>query len=98
MSIADIQEHVKELAAILPETTIEKRMLYLMSEVGELAREVLKLRELQNQEGSDRALDSVGMEMYDVVWNICDLANKLGIDLQYSFDRKAQLNEQRDWH
>lgn len=98
MSIADLQEHAKELAAILPETTLEERMLYLMSEVGELAMEVLKLRELQNQDDSDRILDSIGMEMYDVVWNICDLANKLGIDLQHSFDRKAQLNKQRDWH
>jgi NTP pyrophosphatase (non-canonical NTP hydrolase) len=35
------------------------------------------------------------MEMYDVVWNLCDLANMFDIDLEESFARKVELNNSR---
>ena len=41
---------------------------------------------------------SVQMEMYDVIWNICDLANLLSIDLEASFAAKIEINKTRKWH
>jgi hypothetical protein len=32
-----------------------------------------------------------------VVWNVCDIANRLGIDLDDAFQRKAALNSARTW-
>lgn len=37
MTIHDLQQHTRSLAANWPHTTPEQRVLYLMTEVGELA-------------------------------------------------------------
>ena len=37
----------------------------------------------------------IGHEMFDVIWNICDLANLLEIDLEESSREKRDLNNQR---
>ena len=31
--------------------------------------------------------------MFDVIWNVCDLANKLNIDLEKAFKRKMKINK-----
>ena len=31
--------------------------------------------------------------MFDVIWNICDLANKLEIDLEKAFEEKMMINK-----
>ena len=36
-------------------------------------------------------------ELFDVIWNVCDLANLLGIDLDSVSDRKMSHNEHRVW-
>jgi NTP pyrophosphatase (non-canonical NTP hydrolase) len=35
--------------------------------------------------------------MYDVVWNVCDLANIRGVDLETAFARKAAVDKEREW-
>jgi hypothetical protein len=45
-AIKELQEHAKELAQILPAITVEQRVLFLMTEVGEVAREVCGYRAL----------------------------------------------------
>jgi NTP pyrophosphatase (non-canonical NTP hydrolase) len=37
------------------------------------------------------------MEIYDVVWNLLDLADMAGVDLEEAFGKKARLNESREW-
>ena len=95
MAIKELQERAKELAQTLPEVTVDQRMMFLMTEVGEVAREVLKLSGVGKD--ADEVKERLGMELYDVVWNICDLANMLGIDLEKSFAMKTEINRQRDW-
>jgi NTP pyrophosphatase (non-canonical NTP hydrolase) len=96
-AIKELQEHAKELAQILPEITVEQRMLFLMTEVGEVAREVLRLSRAADQANADAIKADLGMEMYDVIWNICDLANVLSIDLETSFAAKIEINKIRKW-
>jgi NTP pyrophosphatase (non-canonical NTP hydrolase) len=35
--------------------------------------------------------------MYDIVWNIIDLANKLNINLENAFEKKIEINKHRTW-
>ncbi|HDR3403502.1 TPA: pyrophosphatase, partial [Bacillus anthracis] len=39
----------------------------------------------------------IGLEMFDVIWNVCDLANKLEIDLEKAFEEKMRINKKREW-
>ncbi|MNC73916.1 MazG nucleotide pyrophosphohydrolase domain protein [compost metagenome] len=68
-------------------------MLYLMTEVGELSQEVLSVSFHPDAEKKE----NLGYEMYDVVWNIFDLANKLDINLEDAFNRKKEINDNRNW-
>ena len=96
-AINEIQEHAKELAQTLPDVTIEQRVLFLTTEVGEVALEVLRLSRASNQANTEVIKANLGMEMYDVIWNICDLANMLSIDLELSFAAKIEINKARKW-
>lgn len=96
-AIKELQEHAKELAQLFPENTVEQRMLFLLTEVGEVAREVLRLSGSADQAQIDAIKADLGMELYDVIWNICDLANMLGIDLERSFAAKIEFNKTRKW-
>ncbi|EJQ94913.1 hypothetical protein II1_02454 [Bacillus cereus MC118] len=35
--------------------------------------------------------------MFDLIWNVCDLANKLEIDLDEAFQEKMEINRDRVW-
>jgi NTP pyrophosphatase (non-canonical NTP hydrolase) len=97
-AIKELQEHAKELAQVLPEITAEQRVMFLMTEVGEVTREVLRLSRSADQASADAIKADLGLEMYDVIWNICDLANLLGIDLETAFAAKIEINKTRKWH
>lgn len=76
----------------------EERFLYLVGEVGELAQAVSRLRLGTGIDGdSIEARAEVGAEMYDVIWNVCDLANILAIDLDAAAAAKAEFNRRRVW-
>ena len=44
-----------------------------------------------------RAREDLGMEIYDVFWNLYDLAEISGVDLEDAFAEKAKLNRERSW-
>ncbi|GAA0402489.1 MazG nucleotide pyrophosphohydrolase domain-containing protein [Paenibacillus motobuensis] len=95
MNTAQFQQYVREYSKEKGFETsgIEQRMLYLMTEVGELSKEVLEV----SFDPAAEKKENLGFEMYDVVWNIFDLANKLGIDLDQAFKKKMEINEKRTW-
>lgn len=95
MNTSEFQQYVSEYSKIkgFDTSTIEQRTLYLMTEVGELAKEVLSVSFHPDAEKKE----NLGFEMYDVVWNIFDLANKLGIDLDQAFKQKMEINDKRTW-
>jgi NTP pyrophosphatase (non-canonical NTP hydrolase) len=97
LTIAELQRQLRQLNDAKGfEITLEQRLAYLMTEVGEVAREVLKL---SRTEGADveATVEALGMEIYDVVWNLLDLADMAGVDLEEAFGKKARLNESREW-
>jgi NTP pyrophosphatase (non-canonical NTP hydrolase) len=72
-----------------------RRMVMLLGEAMELADEVIQLPAEGN--GDKESLQRVGDEMYDVRWNLCDLARLTGIDLVQAAAEKRLINEHRTW-
>ena len=100
MNIKSFQDDVKRLSQHLDTKSPEQRILYLISEFGELADEVIELR-AANPDTSPEVIKNIkkriGLEIYDVIWNAVDLANMLDIDLEDSFKEKIAINEKRKW-
>ena len=105
MTVESLRRQVRELKADKGfDITLEQRLAYLTSEVGEVAREVLKISRDGNKDAGEMAAEEVasvrenlGMEIYDVLWNLLDLADLAGVDLEDAFERKARSNEGREW-
>jgi NTP pyrophosphatase (non-canonical NTP hydrolase) len=77
------------------ETTPRRRMAFLLEEAIELAEEVL----LVPASGPpDPALQQrLGREIYDVLWNACDVARLTGVDVVQAAIDKRQVNATRVW-
>jgi len=97
MKISEIQEHAEDLCRKNGwlDRTPDQRFRYLISEVGELSNDLIKLNQ-SNQE-LEKLKQKIGHEMFDVIWNICDLANLLEIDLEKCASEKRDLNNKRDF-
>ncbi|PDY45993.1 MazG nucleotide pyrophosphohydrolase domain-containing protein [Bacillus pseudomycoides] len=92
MKLSEFQQYVANFSKEkgFADTTIEKRTMYLMAELGELTEAVLRRND-------DNIKREIGLEMFDVIWNVCDLANKLEIDLEEAFQEKMEINRDRKW-
>ena len=99
MTIGDIQHQARDLSARQgwANTTIEERVTFLIGEVHEMAEEALLLAAQDNSEDQAATRTRLGLEMYDVVWNLCDLANIAGVDLEAAFASKHAINARRTW-
>ncbi|HEU5140064.1 MAG TPA: MazG-like family protein [Bacillales bacterium] len=95
MKISELQKHVAEFSKTrgFDQNSVEMRMLYLTSEVGEVAEEVLRV--VENHHLANKA--NLGMEMYDVIWNLLELANQLDIDMEKAAEQKIEINKDRVW-
>ena len=95
MKLSEIQQHANDLCTKngWNDRTIDQRMLYLLTEIGELSSELIKLK--QNESELTILKRKIGHEMFDVIWNICDLANLLDIDLEKYASDKRDLNIKR---
>lgn len=96
-SLIDIQRQASDLAKAQgwSQKTPQERLLYLTAEVGEVAQGVIRLQ--RSECASDDLKRDLAMELYDVIWNVCDLANILGLDLEDAARRKTQINQTRNW-
>ena len=97
MRIKDIQKDALALRQKhgWKERNPSQRFRYLVSEIGELSKGLLKLE--WDDVDRNEAKREIAHEMYDVVWNVCDLANQLDIDLEEYFQEKKELNLKRKW-
>ena len=97
--IRDIQEQARELrrAQGWDDRSVERRALYLVTELGEAVTEVLSLVGSDSPADTEQAKTRLGAELYDIVWNLCDLANLVEVDLEAAFEEKASRNRERRW-
>ncbi|PFA15986.1 pyrophosphatase [Bacillus cereus] len=93
MKLSEFQQYVSNFSKEkgFADTTIEKRTMYVMAELGELTEAIIKRNDNKD------AKREIGLEMFDVIWNVCDLANKLEIDLEEAFQEKIEINSGRVW-
>ncbi|PFN05805.1 MULTISPECIES: MazG nucleotide pyrophosphohydrolase domain-containing protein [Bacillus cereus group] len=93
MKLSEFQQYVSNFSKEkgFADTTIEKRTMYVMAELGELTEAIIKRNDNKD------AKREIGLEMFDVIWNVCDLANKLEIDLEEAFQEKIEINRGRVW-
>src|SRR5690625_3980531 len=98
-TMKDLQEHVEALKQRQGwrDKSLELRALFLMSEIGEMAKELLALK-WASAEDAERIRRRLGMEMYDVMWNLMDLAMLAEVDLDEAFATKAEVNKRRQWY
>ncbi|MBO1002167.1 MazG nucleotide pyrophosphohydrolase domain-containing protein [Pseudogracilibacillus auburnensis] len=98
MNIKELQQYVSRFCDEkgFEGIPLETRVMYLISEIGELTDDLLEIKgaTTEKQEVIKR---NIGHEMFDVTWNIFDLANKLDIDLEAAFKEKMNINENREW-
>lgn len=78
--------------------TIQTRTLYLMTEVGELAKEILSISFNPTEEKVLQVKENIGLEMYDVIYNVLDLANQMEIELEEACRKKMEINKRRIWY
>jgi NTP pyrophosphatase (non-canonical NTP hydrolase) len=99
MTIQELQEQVRALTAAQgwTNTTLEERLGFLRGEVEELADEVLLLAGLDDPAEQAAVRVRLGYEIYDVMWNLCDLAGLAGIDLEAALTAKHAINQHRQW-
>lgn len=99
MHIHEIQQDALDLCQRhnWPDRNPSQRFRFLISEIGELSKELLRLEWEPNAEELATIKGNIGHEIYDIVWNLCDLANQLEIDLETAFQEKRAINEKRQW-
>lgn len=99
MHIREIQQDALDLCQRQnwPDRNPSQRFRFLISEDGELSKELLRLEWEPSAAEVVTIKRTIGHEMYDVVWNLCDLANQLGIDLETAFQEKRIINQERRW-
>lgn len=100
MDIKRFQQDVKSLSDKFDTKTPERRIMYLISELGEVVDEVIELVNTDPETSAETIAaikERIGLEIYDVIWNAVDLANMLEIDLESAFEQKIAINKERRW-
>lgn len=99
-SLFQVQEYIKNVIELrgFSKQSVEKTMLLLTEEVGELAKAVRK-------DGTSMSIDKAKINNYDTIESevadvfivLCTLCNSLNIDLFSSLKEKERQNIERNW-
>lgn len=98
MTLADICENVRLLSSEhgWDQADPAARMLHVTAEVGEVADALISF-ETAPADRIDAARTALGHEIFDVIWNLCALANTTGIDIEQAARTKMDINADRSW-
>ena len=97
MRLREMQEYARRLSSKhgWDEEPLEVRLKYMRSEFKEVLDEVEAYQQADSEEAKEQIKRKLGYELHDLIWNISDLANRFGIDLEESCWEKRQINENR---
>lgn len=99
-SLKDLQKYINDMIEIrgFSGQTPEEIMLFLTEEVGELAKEVRKLRkykiDLNKQENLKLDLEGEIADVFIYILSMCRVAN---VNLLEAFKNKEEKNCNREW-
>lgn len=99
-TISQVQEYIRKVIELRGffEQNIEKTMLLLTEEVGELAKAIRKDKTSMSIDNTKiQNYDSIESEVADVFIVLCSICNKLNIDLFSSIKEKEKENIERKW-
>ena len=90
----DIQEKIKKFCKENDlESPVEHRVLDTMSELGEVAKEVLKMSNYGREEAKYR--EELKSELGDVLYSLITIANTFDIDLEEALEQVIEKYEKR---
>jgi NTP pyrophosphatase (non-canonical NTP hydrolase) len=98
VTTADIKVQVQDMkpSPELAKVSLEQQLALLISQVGQVAREVLHLND--GGAGDVTAIKTrLGQELYNVIWNSCALADLADIDLDRAVKQKTTVKQARMW-
>lgn len=75
--------------------SLETRTAYLKSELEEVLAEVTNIQNAQSNDEYSDAKTRLGHELFDLIWNVAELANRFDIDLATSAEQKMAINDNR---
>ncbi len=99
-TLQEVQKYIKNVIEIrgFSKQEIEKTMLLLLEEVGELAKSIRKnATDMSIDNNKANHYDTIESEVADVFIVLCSVCNKLDIDLYKSLKDKEQENIMRIW-
>lgn len=99
-TLQEVQEYIKEVITIrgFANQEIEKTMLLLLEEVGELAKAIRKTATNMGIDNNKiNHYDTIESEVADVFIVLNSVCNKLNIDLYQSLKDKEKENINRIW-
>lgn len=99
-TLKEIQQYIKEIIRIrgFEGQEIEKTMLLLLEEVGELAKSIRKNATSMSIDKSKlNHYDTIESEVADVFIVLNSVCNKLNIDLYKALKDKEEENIKREW-
>lgn len=97
MHLKQIQEYAEKLSKQegWDKETLETRIAYLKSELDEALQEIAKHSSTNCTLVRQEAIKNLGFELYDVIWNVAEIANRFNIDLDVSAEQKMGINSNR---
>lgn len=75
--------------------SLESRLNYLNSEILEARDDIRSFDQALTSADREKAKEALGSELFDILWNVAELANRYGIDLDEAAQRKMGYNENR---
>lgn len=99
LTLNDIIRNTKELRKKHGwNENIYRQCLYLTTETGEALKEVIKLQSSRyTEEQKNKIKEDLGLELFDIIWNVCSIAAMLDIDLDKACESKMKINDVRTW-
>lgn len=97
MELKEIQKYVKDLCDnnSWNKESLESRIDYLKSEVQEVIIEIEAYQIADSDEERGKVRTQMGHEIFDVIWNLAEIANRYGIDLSEASRQKIEINSKR---
>lgn len=99
-TLQEVQQYIREVIKIrgFAEQEIEKTMLLLLEEVGELAKSIRKnATSMSIDKSKINHYDTIESEVADVFIVLNSVCNKLNIDLYKALKAKEEENIKREW-
>ena len=99
-TLQEVQKYIKDVIEIrgFSNQEIEKTMLLLLEEVGELAKSIRKnATDMGIDNNKAKHYDTIESEVADVFIVLSSVCNKLDIDLYKALKEKEQENINRTW-